>query len=91
MKRTDYVKAVAKESGFTQKDVKAFFDAAQTVAYREAMNEGGVTIFDGLTLETKMTSAREGRNPATGEPISIAAKRLPHAKFGKAFKDAVAL
>jgi len=33
--------------------------------------------------------AREGRNPATGETITIAASKAPAFKAGKALKDAV--
>ena len=34
-------------------------------------------------------AARTGRNPQTGEPIEIAAARIPSFKAGKALKDAV--
>ena len=41
------------------------------------------------TFETTTRSAREGRNPATGESISIPASKAPKFKAGKAFKEAV--
>ncbi|MEF2809792.1 MAG: HU family DNA-binding protein, partial [Streptococcus sp.] len=34
-------------------------------------------------------AARQGRNPQTGETISIAASKVPAFKAGKALKDAV--
>ncbi|MEZ5332389.1 MAG: HU family DNA-binding protein [Thermoanaerobaculia bacterium] len=42
------------------------------------------------TFETRHRSAREGRNPATGETIRIAAKKYPAFKAGKGLKDRVA-
>jgi DNA-binding protein HU-beta len=42
------------------------------------------------TFGTKSRAAREGRNPATGETIKIAAKKYPFFKPGKGLKDRVA-
>jgi DNA-binding protein HU-beta len=42
------------------------------------------------TFETKRRSARTGRNPATGETITIAARKYPAFKAGKGLKDRVA-
>lgn len=42
------------------------------------------------TFETRQRSAREGRNPATGQTIRIAAKQYPAFKAGKGLKDRVA-
>ena len=41
------------------------------------------------TFEARERSARTARNPQTGAPIQIAAKKVPAFKPGKAFKDAV--
>ncbi len=42
------------------------------------------------TFGTKDRAARQGRNPATGETITIAAKKYPYFKAGKGLKDRVA-
>ncbi len=42
------------------------------------------------TFGTKDRAARQGRNPATGETITIAAKKYPFFKAGKGLKDRVA-
>ncbi len=42
------------------------------------------------TFGTKSRSARQGRNPATGETITIAAKKYAYFKAGKGLKDRVA-
>ena len=88
MNRVEFVKAVATETGYTQKDVKAVIDAAQKVAY-ETMAKEEVKIFDGLTLVGVHKDACVKRNPLTGEDVKVAAKVAPKAKWGKAAKDAV--
>jgi len=41
------------------------------------------------TFAVRERAARSGRNPKTGETITIAASRVPGFKAGKALKDAV--
>jgi integration host factor subunit beta len=40
-------------------------------------------------FSVKRREARTGRNPRTGEPLQIAAARVPRFRAGKALKDAV--
>lgn len=89
MNRTDYVKAVATVTGYTQKDVKAVLDAAQTVAYETMAKEEGVKVFDGLTLVGVHKEACVKRNPLNGQDVNVPEKTVPKAKWGKAAKDAV--
>ena len=53
----------------------------------------GLTKKDSLigfgNFEVRERAARQGRNPQTGEAISIAASKVPAFKAGKALKDAV--
>ncbi|TDY00075.1 HU family DNA-binding protein [Thiohalophilus thiocyanatoxydans] len=48
-----------------------------------------VTLVGFGTFSVKERAARTGRNPRTGEPIQIAASKVPGFKAGKALKDAV--
>ncbi len=41
------------------------------------------------TFSVKQRAARTGRNPQTGQPIHIAAAKIPSFKAGKALKDAI--
>jgi len=43
------------------------------------------------TFSTKRRAARTGRNPATGQLITLAAKTYPTFKAGKGLKDRVAI
>lgn len=89
MNRNDYVKAIATETGFTQKDVKAVLEAAQVVAYDAMAKEEEVKVFDGLTLVGQKKPACVKRNPLTGQDVNVPEKIAPKAKWGKAAKDAV--
>ena len=53
------------------------------------IKDGKVQIVGFGTFEVKERAEREGRNPATGESMKIAACKTPKFKAGKALKDAV--
>ena len=89
MNKTEFYKAVANETGMTQKDMKTVFETAQDVMFRAVKNGDEVKMFDGVTFVKVHKDARTGRNPQTGATIQIAAKDSPKVKIGKAFKDAV--
>lgn len=94
MTKTELIKVVKDTvsetlEGVTAKDTAVFVDATikaiqDTVIAGERVQIVGFGIF-----ETTTRSAREGRNPATGESISIPASKAPKFKAGKAFKEAV--
>ena len=89
MNRTEFVKAIATATDFTQKDVKAVLDAAQTVAYETMAKEEEVAIFEGLKLVGVKKAACVKRNPLTGADVQVPEKIAAKAKFGKALKDAI--
>ena len=65
--------------------VDALFDkVVTTLAAGEEVSVAGVG-----TFRVVERSAREGRNPQTGETIQIPAKRAPKFSAGKKLKDAV--
>ena len=41
------------------------------------------------TFATRARGARQGRNPRTGEPLTIAATKAPAFKVGKTLRDAL--
>lgn len=85
----DFVKLVATKTGFTQKDVKEVLDASFDVM-GDAMQEGSFVNVPGFgKFVAKAKPAREGRNPATGEQIMIAAKNMPKFTAAKALKEKV--
>lgn len=90
MKKVDFIREVAAKGNFTQADTKEFLSALQSVVYEHIKDADGVRIIDGVTLCTVERNPRMGRNPQTGEVISIPGKVVPKCKFGKSIKEVVA-
>ncbi|MGN1317325.1 MAG: HU family DNA-binding protein [Acutalibacteraceae bacterium] len=88
MNKTDLVKAVA-DAGLTKKDAEKAV-AAVFGAIEGALAKGDKVQLIGFgTFEVRERAAKEGRNPKTGEKITIAASKVPAFKAGAALKDAV--
>ncbi len=65
--------------------VNTIFDSmAQALKQGERIEIRGFGSF-----QVKLREAREGRNPKTGEPVHISAKRTPFFKVGKELKEMV--
>ena len=89
MNKTDLVNVVAAESGVSKKDVDVVVNAAIS-AISNALKEGDKVQLIGFgTFEVKESAAREGRNPKTGETITIEASKKPAFSASKVLKDLV--
>ncbi|MBX3372191.1 MAG: HU family DNA-binding protein, partial [Nitrospira sp.] len=64
-----------------------FLDDFAALAYREAKNAFVVPGIGKLVLANR--KARMGRNPQTGEPIKIPAKRVVKFRVAKMAKDSI--
>ena len=89
MNKTEFVDAIAKETGLTKKDAAAAVDAYNAVVTKALKKKDKVTLVGFGTFETTKRAARTGRNPQTGKEIKIAAAVVPAFKAGKALKDLV--
>ena len=90
MTKTELMNAVAEKAGFSKKDADKAVSAVLE-AITDALTSGEKVQLVGFgTFEVRDRAAREGKNPATGAPISIPATKVPAFKAGKALKDAVA-
>lgn len=78
---------LAEETGMTKKDVITVVEALVGLAYKEAKNSFTLPGLGKLVLQNR--KARMGRNPQTGEPIKIPAKRVLKFRVAKAAKDAI--
>lgn len=89
MNKADFVKKVAADTELTQKQAAAALESV-LANIEEVVAAGDSITFVGFgSFSLKSREAREGRNPATGETISIPASKSPAFKAGKAFKDKV--
>lgn len=89
MNKGQFIEKMAEKSGLSVKDAgKAYKAFIETVV--DGLKDGEKLQLVGFgTFDIGERSAREGRNPQTGETIQIAASRTPRFKAGKALKDAV--
>lgn len=89
MNKSELVDAIAAKAQTTKKDADAILSATLE-AIIEAVSSGDkVTLVGFGTFETRDRAARSGHNPATGEAISIPAKKVPAFSAGKVFKERV--
>jgi len=89
MTKSEFVDQVADRAGLSKKDAGDAVDAMlETI--EGALKRGSEVVFSGFgKFSVSDRSAREGRNPATGEKIQIAASRVPKFTAGAALKKAV--
>ncbi|MFQ7489717.1 MAG: HU family DNA-binding protein [Lachnospiraceae bacterium] len=89
MNKTELVAAMAEQAEMTKKDAEKALTAFTEVVAKELKNGGKVQLVGFGTFEVSERSAREGRNPQTGESMKIDASKAPKFKAGKALKDEV--
>ena len=89
MNKTELVAAMAEQTGLSKKDAEAALKAFTDVVAEELKANGKVQLVGFGTFEVSERAAREGRNPQTGESMTIAASKSPKFKAGKALKDMI--
>ena len=90
MTQTQLVRHLAEKCALNNKVSRGFLDELAKVAIGET-KKNGVFVLPGIGRLVKANrKARMGRNPATGEPIKIAAKTVVKFRVAKAAKDAIA-
>ena len=89
MNKLELVEALKAQSGLTKNEAVAVVDVFFNEMSR-AMARGDRVEIRGLcSFYVKQYKAYTGRNPKTGEPVKIQAKRLPFFKCGKELKERV--
>ena len=89
MKKTELATAVAEETALSAKDAAKAVDATFN-AIVEALKEGDevrITNFGVFAVTERPES--QGRNPQSGETITIKAAKVPKFRPGKPLKDAL--
>lgn len=88
MKKADLINEVAKVTN-TKKEAFMAVEIFMNLIKKSLKRREDVFLSGFGTFSVIKRKARKGRNPKTGEAISIAAKVLPKFKAAKAFKEAV--
>jgi DNA-binding protein HU-beta len=87
--KAEFIDQVADRAGLSKKDASEAVDAVlETI--ESALKRGSDVVFSGFgKFSVSERAAREGRNPATGEKIQIAATKVPKFTAGAALKKSV--
>jgi len=89
MNKSELIEAVADSAGLSKADATKAIDSTISAITNSLKNGDQVTLVGFGTFLVRDRAARTGRNPRTGDPIQIAAAKVPGFKAGKALKDAV--
>ena len=87
MTKSATIAHLAQKTSLSKRQVVDVLDQLAALATKEAKNVFVLPNFGRLVLANR--KARMGRNPQTGEPIKIPAKRVVKFRLAKALKDAV--
>ncbi|MGQ0662140.1 MAG: HU family DNA-binding protein [Pseudomonadota bacterium] len=89
MNKNDLVAAVATKAELSKGDATTAVDATFDVITKALKKGDDVRLVGFGTFYLTKRAQSKGRNPRTGEPITIKASKLPKFKAGKGLKDAV--
>ncbi|MBP3327213.1 MAG: HU family DNA-binding protein [Coprococcus sp.] len=89
MNKTELVAAMAEKTELSKKDAEKALKAFTDVVAEELQKGEKIQLVGFGTFEVAERPAREGRNPKTGEVMTIAASKSPKFKAGKALKNSL--
>ncbi len=88
MNKTDLINAVAQVVS-TKKEAQAAVECVFDTITKALKEKDSVQLVGFGTFKISQREARKGRNPQTGQEITIAARNVPKFTAGKALKEAV--
>ncbi|MCL1924978.1 MAG: HU family DNA-binding protein [Defluviitaleaceae bacterium] len=91
MNKAELVSSLAEKTNLTKKDAEKFLKAFEESVTESLINHGKMQLIGFMSLEVSDRPERPGRNPQTGEAMTIPASKTVKFKVGKALKDAVNL
>ena len=86
MNKVELVAAIAEKSELTKVDAEKALKAFIDTVTDELKNGGKVQLVGFGTFEVGERAERQGRNPKTGETITIPASKSPKFKAGRSLK-----
>jgi integration host factor subunit beta len=89
MTKAELVEDVARAAELTKKDAERLVEIVFE-SIIETLNHGEKIELRGFgSFRVRERGARRGRNPKTGDPVDIPAKRVPYFKPGKELKELI--
>jgi DNA-binding protein HU-beta len=89
LNKTDLIAAIAEDTNLSKADAGRAFDSALEHLSRALVRGETVQLIGFGTFTVASRAERQGRNPSTGEAITIKASKSPKFAAGKALKDAI--
>jgi len=89
MNKADLIDAIAADAGLSKADAGKALDATLSNVTKALAGGDSVALIGFGTYSVSQKEARTGRNPQTGQPITIPARKAVKFTVGKALKDAV--
>jgi DNA-binding protein HU-beta len=87
--KSELIDAIAKHADISKAAAGRALDATVS-SIKASLKKGGVVTLVGFgSFYVGKRTARQGRNPRTGDAIKIRAAKVPKFRAGKALKDAV--
>lgn len=89
MTTKDMVKAISRNTGFSQTDIRTVINVLRDVVIDQVKDCGEVKMFSGLSIYGVERPEHTGRNPKNGEPITVPSRVMCKLKVGRSFKDEI--
>jgi DNA-binding protein HU-beta len=89
MNKSELINAIAEQANLSKADASRSLDALIKIIETTLKSGDSIALVGFGTFTVKERAERTGRNPQTGQEITIAASRVPSFKPGKGLKDAV--
>jgi DNA-binding protein HU-beta len=89
MNKSELIDAMAAAGSLSKAATGQALDAFIEVVTQVVAAGKSISLVGFMTIDVMERSERVGRNPQTGDKITIPARRVPRIKAGKALKDAV--
>ncbi|KIL03225.1 HU family DNA-binding protein [Stutzerimonas xanthomarina] len=89
MNKSELVNAIAKNADIPETVARRVLDSTIEVISDTLSRGDSIALVGFGTFAVKERAERNGRNPKTGDTMTIAASKLPSFKPGKTLKDAI--
>ena len=89
MNKGELIEAIAKETELSKAAAGRALEAVLSTIVKTVAKKQDVQLIGFGTFKAAKRAARTGRNPRTGQPVPVPAKRLPFFKVGKELKEIV--
>lgn len=89
MTKQDFVSTLSRETKYSKKEVEAFLKVMTSIITDKISKGEKVAITGFGTFDLGKRAQRRGRNPQTGDYITIPQMKMPRFRAGKNLKEAV--